>query len=180
MSGDQEKEYQAFLKAHDAAPSLAVSQKVIAQVHADLNPSSVRVFSKLLGIHAATSLATLAVCPQFGVGFGQSMGLMTYFMELGPYGCLVACGSFFTGVSLLIASLVLRGEEIRRIRQNRLLELGALTLLSLGFFFMLDAQFVFGLTLAWFLGAVLGSAAALEMGWRLRFGAKHISGADLA
>ncbi len=169
MIGNQDKEYQVFLKADDAAPSQVLSEKLKAHVHADLNPSSVRVFSKLLGIHAVTSLATLAICPQFGVGFGQSMGLMTYFMELGPYGCLVACGSFFTGMSLLVASLVLRGEEIRKIRQNRLLELGALTLLSLGFFFMLDAQFVFGLTLAWFLGAMLGSFVTLELGWRLRF-----------
>jgi hypothetical protein len=97
------------------------------------------------------------------------MGLMHYFMALGPYGCLVTCGAFFMGTSLVVAGLILRGEELRAIRRSRVLQLGALTLLSLGFFIMLDAQIVFGLALAWFFGAWVGSLLTLEITWRLRF-----------
>ena len=163
-------EFQEFQKSEGTLLSRAISDKVFNIVRSDLNPSPYLVFSKLMGIHFVTALMTLSVFPQFGFRiFGEGMGLMHYFMNLGQHGCLVACGAFFTGTSLLMAGLILRGEELRVIRKNRFLELGAITLLSLGFFIMLDAEIIFGLTLAWFLGAMMGSLVTLELVWGLRF-----------
>ena len=169
MKSNLKNEYQEFLKSSDSVPSSRVSSIILEKVHTDLNPSPFKVFSKLLLIHSLTAVVTLSVCPQFGFRIlGEGMGLMHIFMAFGQYGCVIACGSFFTGMSLLMGSLVLRVEEIRKIRQNRWLELVLLTLLSLGFFVMMDAELIFGLTVAWFLGAMLGSAATLELGWMLR------------
>jgi hypothetical protein len=134
-----------------------------------LNPSIWSVLTKLVAVHLFASLATLSVCPQFGFRiFGEGMGLMNVFMLLGDYGCLVACGTFFMGSSLLLAALWLKIDEVRAIYSNRWLGIAALTLLSLGFFFMMDAQFVFGITMAWLIGAFLGGVLSLEIGWRLR------------
>jgi hypothetical protein len=93
------------------------------------------------------------------------MGLMEFFMHFGEYGCMVACGSFFLGSSILGAMLLLRPEEIRVIRSHRILELGALTLLSVGFFIMLQAEVVLGFFLAWAVGALVGGIFTLEVAW---------------
>lgn len=171
MNPKLEKEFAEFMSTKGSTPPQALSEAILARVQTDLNPSALRVFSKLIAIHATTAVVTLSVCPQFGFRvFGQGMGLMHYFMAFGTYGCMIACGAFFTGMSLLIAALVLRAEEIRKIHQNRILSLGAVTLLSLGFFIMVDADILLSLALTWFVGAMLGSWITLEVGWTLRFG----------
>lgn len=169
-------EFREFAENESAAqPSQGIPQGVtdaiFAAVRADLQPPAARVFSKLLLIHSAMALLSLSVCPQFGYRLtGEGMGLMHLFMAFGTYGCMVACGAFFTGMSLFAAALLLRAEEIRLIRTHRALSLGALTLLSLGFFVMIDADVILGLAATWFAGSLFGSWLTLELGWRLRFG----------
>lgn len=169
MSQKMDEEFKAFSTQSGLEPPRRLTEAILAHVRADLNPPGLHVFSKLMAIHALTAIVTLSICPQFGFRlFGQGMGLMDVFMAFGPHGCMVACGAFFTGASLWIAALVLRTEEIRKIRRNRLLSLGALTLVSLGFFIMIDAEILLGLTITWLLGAFLGSWLTLELGWFLR------------
>jgi hypothetical protein len=162
-------EFEAFQAAPDVAPPRALSEAIQARVGRELNPRSVQVFLKLAGVHGVTTLATLAACPQFGIrSFGEGMGLMHYFMALGTYPCMVACGSFFLGSSLLVAALVLRPEEVRQLRQNRLLQMATLALLSMGAFLMLDARIGLGIAASWVLGAIAGGLASLEAAWHAR------------
>jgi hypothetical protein len=169
MNSDWNDDFKTFRSVDPIEPPVTISNDVLSLVRRDLNPSAWKVFSKLTLIHFVTALITLSFCPQFGIHlFGDRMGLMRVFMSLGEYGCLVACGSFFTGSSLLFASLFLRPEEVQKIRKYQLLELGTLTLLSLGFFVMLDAEFILGFTAAWIVGSVIGGCMTLELGWTLR------------
>lgn len=162
------REFQEFLDSTETPPS-RISEGVVKKVRQELNPSAWSVFAKLALIHALTSLGSLSLCPQFGVHvFGNGIGLMDYFMKMGSVACMGACGAIFVGASLLVASAVLRPEEVRVIRKNRLLELGALSFLSLGVFVMLDAQIVLAFAAAWALGSLLGGIATLELGWFLR------------
>jgi hypothetical protein len=162
-------EYQEFLNEQKDPPH-KLSEPVFAQVHQDLHPSVWRTFSKLSLIHFAVALVTLSICPQFGIRLlGDGMGLMSAFMGLGKLGCPLACGFFFTGTTLLVASFVLRAEEIRALRRNRVTELFALTLLSLGFFVMIRAEIALGFALLWMLGSIMGSLLVLELGWMARF-----------
>jgi hypothetical protein len=162
-------EFEDFKNAESVTPPQGVSDQILARVQNNLNPSAWRVFAKLAGIHVVTALVTLSICPQFGIRvFGSGTGLMGYFMSLGKYGCMVACGCFFLGSSVLVAIALMRPEEIRVIRSRRLFELGALTLLSLGFFIMLQAQVVLGIFVAWTFGSLLGGILVLEAGWNLR------------
>jgi hypothetical protein len=163
------RDYEEFKQLEPMLPPKSVSESLLARVCADLHPSAWKVFSKLALIHFFTALGTLSLCPQFGWRlFGDGMGLMQYFSGLGDTGCGVACGSLFLGSSLLIATFLLRPEEVRRLRKNRVLELGALTLLSLGFFVMIHAEIAIGFLLAWLVGSVLGGIATLELGWVIR------------
>lgn len=162
-------DYQDFLKGAGSRPPQKITEQIFASVRTDLNPNAYWLFAKLLMIHTVTAVATLSVCPQFGFRIlGEGMGLMHVFMAFGTYGCFVACGSFFMGTSLLIASLALKAAEIQKIRRNRWLMTGALTLLSLGFFTMAGPELVFSLTMPWLLGSLIGSVLTLEFGWFLR------------
>jgi hypothetical protein len=163
-------DFDEFKNSDSIRPPDPLSKRILERVRHDLNPSGWKVFSKLSLIHFFTAAFTLSICPQFGFRlFGDGMGLMGYFMRLGDYGCMVACGSIFLGSSIFVAMLLLRPEEIRVIRGNRLLELGALTLLSLGFFLMIHAEVVIGFALAWAVGSLLGGLVTLEIAWGVRY-----------
>ncbi len=165
----KKKEFEEFKNAESMSPPLGISEQILTRVRTDLHPSAWKVFAKLSTIHFITALVTLSICPQFGFRlFGEGMGLMGYFMHFGEVGCTIACGSFFLGSSILVAMMVLRPEEIRVIRGHKLLELGALTLLSIGFFIMLQAEFVLGFFLAWAVGSLLGGILTLEAAWLIR------------
>jgi hypothetical protein len=164
-----EQEFKEFLGTADVSPNVGVSDLILEKVSSDLNPSIFQVFSKLIFIHVSVAAFALSVCPQFGFQiFRNGMGLMHYFMQLGTYGCPLACGSFFIGLSVLVACFMLKIEEVRKIRRTWVLQLGALSLLSLGFFFMFDSEIVFSFAAIWLLGAVAGSLLTLEVGWRFR------------
>lgn len=163
------REFQEF---HTMAvePPRYLSEKIQNDVYCDLHPSAWKVFSKLSFIHFSVGLVTLSICPQFGFRLlGNGMGLMGSFMNFGPYGCMVACGSFFVGSSILVASLILRSEEVRKLRKNSLLGVSALALLSIGFFIMLDADIVFGYALAWIFGSTMTGITLLQVAYVLRF-----------
>lgn len=163
------EDFEDFKTVEPMSPPPILSDRIFARVQNDLNPSPWKVFAKLSIIHFLSALVTLSICPQFGVrALGEGMGLMHYFMSLGTYGCMVACGSFFLGSTVLVAMLLLRPEEVRVIRSHRLSELGTLTGLSMGFFLMLEVEFVLGFFLAWALGSFAGGVLTLEAGWSIR------------
>lgn len=169
MSSDWNKDWKEFSAIQGITPPAALSEKVLSKIHSELHPNAWKVFSKLALIHALVGAVTLSICPQFGIRLlGDGMGLMHIFMGLGKFGCPLACGMFFLGTSLLVATMALRPEEVRAIRNHRLLELSLLTMLSLGAFIMVDAEIVLGFAAAWVVGSILGGALVLEAGWFLR------------
>jgi len=163
------KDFKDFVEGDLKTPPPALSQRVIAVVHRDLSPHAALVFCKLFAVHAGTAIGTLSLCPQFGIRvFGEGPGLMGYFMRFGHLGCMVACGFFFLASSIAVASLVLRPEELRVIRNHRGFELGSLAVLSLGFFFALAPELILEVAIAWLMGAIAGALFALEVGFRIR------------
>ncbi|MBI2707619.1 MAG: hypothetical protein HYX35_04840 [Proteobacteria bacterium] len=162
------QEFQEFMSTEPIDPSEGVSQQILSQVHADLTPSAGKVFLRLSLIHAVVGAITLLFCPQFGISPLGGMGLMSLFMNWGEQACMLGCGAVFMGASFLVASCVLRVEEVRVIRKTELLQVGALGLLSLGIFLCTGLGVVFGLGLFWLLGSLIGGLATLEAGWALR------------
>ena len=121
-----QREYEEFMNTSDLAVSSAVSRRILGGVYEDLNPSVWRVSGKLVLVHLLSAAVTLSACPQFGFRLlGEGMGLMHIFMRFGTITCTFACGSVFLGFSVLAAMFFLRPEEIRKIRQHRLLHVGS-------------------------------------------------------
>lgn len=163
------KDYEDFLN-DSVRPPKGLSENVFKKVESDLNPSAWGVFSKLTLIHFFSALLTLSVCPQFGFRvFGSGHGLMGTFMNFGPHGCVVACGSLFLGSSFLIAGLALQLEEIKVLRKYRWIQIATLVSLSLGAFIMIGAeQILISFAAAWVVGTFLGALSALELGWLVK------------
>lgn len=164
-----ETEFREFLDSPAVEPSAATSEKATASIMAELQPSSLSVFGKLLAITTATGLASLTVCPQFGLGWGFGSWLMDFFMRFGSIGCSLGCGLLFMSLGVLTSCCLLRPEELRVLRQTRWLQLGALAMLALSAFVCAGAEILTLLTFLWIFGAILGSAAMLEAVYLFRF-----------
>jgi len=158
--------FQQFMEADPVAPPSGLTEKVFSKIARDLNPPQWKVFLKLGAVHSVVGSLTLLICPQFGLG--RDIGVMSYFMRLGPHGCLCACGMLFLGVSALASALLLRSEEIRALRRIELFHLSLLGLASMGAFLGLGAEVVMSLSLAWIAGSILGGIGSLELGWLIR------------
>lgn len=163
-----ERDFSEFLGAKPCEAPESTSQNVFSQIHDELNPSAFRVFAKVSVIQVVVGFVTLLFCPQFGVSITSSHGLMPYLMEFGDSVCMLGCGAVFTSLSLFTASLLLRPEEVRAIKQNQVLLLASLSTLSLGVLIFFGGEVVFAMGLAWLLGSIVGSALTLEAGWALR------------
>ncbi len=167
-------EFEHFASIAEDAPPTELSAQICGRIKYDLQPSELRVFSRLALVHTLAGSATLFICPQFGLGFtAHHAGLMAFFMKLGPVGCMAACGAFFLGTSALIAGSMLKPEELRVLRRSRLLQLLGLSLASLGVFFCLGGELVpFELGAAWLAGSLCASVPGLETALSLRFRGK--------
>lgn len=162
------KEWKEFQVGSIAVPA-KLDHQILSKVKTDLEPSHQQVLVKLGFLHMLASLATLSVCPQFGIRLaGEGMGAMQWFMSLGTWGCAAACGTLFISSSLLLASIVLSRAEWRAIRSNSILTLTALVLPSLGFFKIMEGEFFLEFSVAWLLGALISGLVMLEGVWKLK------------
>lgn len=165
---DWQRGFSEFSDAEPVPVPGSVSGPVLGRIRHELNPSAVLIFTKAALIHAIVGAITMLACPQFGFSFSGSHGILHYLMQYGESVCMLACGAIFTSFSLLVASFVLRPEEIRAFRENQVLQLASLSTLSIGVFLCAGASIVFTLGLVWALGAIVGGAVSLEAGWAYR------------
>lgn len=163
-----QNEFQEFLNSDKEAVPSHLSENMLKSVYLELNPSNLKVFIKIAFIHFVVGAATLLFCPQFGFSLTSGMGLMHYLMKYGEHICMLGCGAFFTGTSLLVVSYALKPEEVRKLKQNGFLQLAALSTLSLGAMLCFGAEVVASLGLVWIVGGVVGGLATLELGWLSR------------
>jgi len=159
-------DFDKFLALNPVEPPSHLSDKIISEVHQDLNPKVHLIFTKLTLTHLISSCLTLSLCPQFGFSlWGGKDYLMKYFMLLGHYGCMFACGLFFIGTTFLFSFFVFSREEMRAVRQKKWIKIFALVVLSLGTFFMFDRNILLIPGLIWSLGCVVGALGALHIEW---------------
>lgn len=164
-------EFKDFMQGEERQPPGALSARIRDEVQRDLQSGSfsVGLLSKLALIHAAAGAATLLACPQFGVSFiSEGLGLMDVFMVLGHEACMVACGAFFTGTSLLVSSLLLKRSELARVRRSRWSVPALLASASALVLTMAGGELALAEGLFWGSGALLGGTAFIELGWAIR------------
>lgn len=165
---DWGKDFLEFSSTEATNPPDSISGSILSKVRADLEPSVFSVFWKTAFLHFLVGGLTILYCPQFGISATSSMGLMPHLMKYGESVCMLGCGALFSGASLLVVSLLLRPEEVKVLKEHQVLQLTFLSSLSLGAFICLGGDVVFSLGLVWALGAIVGGALSLELGWIYR------------
>ncbi|MDD4976812.1 MAG: hypothetical protein PHY93_20825 [Bacteriovorax sp.] len=148
-----------------------LSNKILADIKNKINPDIKIIFLKLFIIHLGSAIGTLSICPQLGAStFKTHLNLIHHLNFFGAKYCDLTCGIFFTGVSMVIALLILSRDEIRVLKFNKFYTASVLILFSLSFLLMLNPNLFLEFSILWLLGTMLGTIGVLEIGGRiLRF-----------
>jgi len=161
------EEFREFVQSEGSAVPAEVSERILREVRAQLNPSAWTVFAKLLGIHGVVGTLSLVVCNQFGLNpFHTEFSLSEYFMKFGHSTCMVLCGVLFIGLTVTLGHLVLRREELLVLSKNAFLQVFGLSVFSLVAFIAFGAEIVFGIAALWLLGAMVGGILASRLLFR--------------
>jgi hypothetical protein len=146
----------------------SLNEKIKKQVYNNLHPKMSTLIAKVFAIHLATAILTLSVCPQFGLKLLKlPVNLMHSFMTLGLPACNFLCGIFFTATSMIMASLILRRDEVRALKFQKILAASTLILSSIGFFSIMNPNLFLEFSFLWLAGAILGVVLTLEVSTRI-------------
>lgn len=152
------KDFESFMNSEAVSPPAHINNKILDFVRGDLNPSIWKIIAKLSGIHVVMGSLSLLVCSQFGMGSAPML-----FMSLGHVACTALCGSFFLGLSTLIAGIWFSPEELRKMRSTGYSPILVLGILSLITFLVFGAEIALNLAAIWLLGAFAAGAIATEL-----------------
>lgn len=156
------KDFEVFVTAAEESLPPKSFEKLKSRVASDLHPSAWLVFFKVLGVHSLMGVFSLSICDQFGMSpFDSGISLSDYFMKFGHSFCMVLCGFLFLFVSIVSALVLLKREERRVFRQNCLIQIFSLTVLSLATFIFLGTEMALAIGFFWFLGAFAGGSLPL-------------------
>ena len=170
------REFLEFIEAEQVEPPMALSEKIHKEVARDLRPLIWKVLLKFGTIQAAVAFITLIVCPQFEVDLGIIKHDDAHLRALlGELGYMALCGAIFLSSGAVLATLILRVEELRAIRKSEYLYLFIASAIAVMIFRQLGVTTVFASYAAWFAGAFGGSMAAFEMIKRVRLAGRTIS-----
>lgn len=163
------QEFLEFIEAEAIEPPMAVSEKIHKAVDKDLNPLIWEVLFKFGLIQTAVAFVTLLVCPQFELDLGLIKHDDAHLRALlGEAGYMALCGAIFLSSGAIIASVLLRVEELRAIKKADYLYLFLASALALMIFWQLGTTSVLASYAAWFAGAFGGSITGFEIIKRLR------------
>ena len=163
------REFAEFIEVTPVAPGEQMDEVVFRLVEKDLRPAGWKVYSKFTLVEVTAGLATLTVCPQFGLGFGQhNQFLHTLHSSTSPAIFYLLCGLFFVTFGAGLSGLALTREEIRTVGNNKYLYFVVYSFLAYFCLVALGSQAFVLSSLIWVLGAFLGNILAFEVGVRLR------------
>ncbi|HKL26260.1 MAG TPA: hypothetical protein VJ910_08570 [Desulfuromonadales bacterium] len=162
------QEFVDFIETKPVSPGKHVDQAILAKVRNDLQPALWRVYGKFTLVQAAAGFATLAVCPQFGLGFGQHEFLHALHSTTPSAIYYFLCGLFFVVLGAALAGLILSREEIRAVYNSKYVYFFGYSVLAYLIFVALGAEAFVVSSLVWIVGALLGNILGFGTIVRLR------------
>jgi len=164
------KEFCDFVDAEPMTPSIEIESKIMQKLEDELCPSQRFVFIKFFFIEAFAGVATLLVCPQFGLGLGDhNQFFHTLHETLDPFVFYITCGLFFVIFGAAVSGLLLNYGEIRSIKRSKYIYYLIYALIACFLFFILGAEILLFSSFAWILGSIIGNSFGFELVSRMRF-----------
>lgn len=152
------REFAAFVDTDPGETTQELDRAVQRMVAKDLRPAPRRVFAKLTLIGAATGMATLTVCPQFGMGFGQHHVLLhRLHAAASPAVFYFICGMLFVTFGAVLGGFVLTRHEIRAVSTTKNRYFAVYSVLAYMALVILGPEAFAAASLAWVAGALLGN-----------------------
>jgi len=149
-------DFKDFIISENSTPTHETNQIILNYVKNDLNPQHKKIFFKLLFLQGVIGLITMTFCPQFSLSLTNSYDLFHFFHHsFGHYICMIICGSIFIGSGALVATFILSGPEIKKIRSSSFLYYCSFSGIAVLSFMVLGAQVYLDLAGLWFIGASL-------------------------
>ena len=162
-------EFSEFVQAEPVAPSKDIDDTVIKMVSKDLKPAPMKVYSKFALIQTFSSLLTLTVCPQFGVGFGRHNEFLHSLHETTPPVVFyLLCGVFFVLLGAVVSGLILNSPELKALGNIKFAWFAIFGVLAYLVLVALGSEGFVASSLAWIVGAFLGSLFGFELTIRLQ------------
>lgn len=163
------REFAAFVEAPPERPGPAVDAAVLRRVASDLRPSPWKIRARLGWAQAAGGLLTLAVCPQFGVGFGGHLALLHDLHGLLPPVLFhLLCGLLFVSLGAVFGGLLLRPAELRVLGRTPWGFFAGYAVLAYAVLVAGGGEVFAAASLAWPFGALLGNGLGFAAVTRLR------------
>jgi len=168
IEDDLMQEFVDFVETSQVLPGKTLDDRIRDRIGADLSRERWWLYGKLTLIQVAAGLATLTVCPQFGLGLGHLPHLHDIHSALPSPLFYLICGLLFVSLGGVLSGLILSRNDLVLLQQRgcRYFIFYAccayLALVTLG-----PEAFVAG-SLAWIPGAVVGNTLSLALSRRLR------------
>lgn len=106
---DNKKEFLEFITQSEHPP---VDLNQVTKKDIQLSFQKKSILSKFLIFQLIGACFTLAICPQFGIGFSEGHGIAHYFRMVGDWACAAFCGSLFLSSGMIVCFLGMKGEEL--------------------------------------------------------------------
>ncbi|MBT3983877.1 MAG: hypothetical protein HOE90_21150 [Bacteriovoracaceae bacterium] len=164
------EDYHSFLISSDTQPDEKVSNQVFNFIENDLNPAHPKIAVKLFSIQALVGILTLTFCPQFNLSLTNRYELFHFFHHtFGNYICMLLCGSIFIGTGAIFSALILKKQEIEKIKSSKFLYYMSISGIAISAFLVLGSEVYFDLALTWFVGATAAGVFFLDISHFFRF-----------
>lgn len=163
------REFAEFVDVEPATPATGVDNTVLNMVARDLRPTPWKIFVKLTLVEVAAGLATLTVCPQFGLGFVRHNALLhDLHVATSPGVFYLLCGVLFVTLGAVLAGFVLTRHEIRAISHASNRYFALYSILAYLVLVVLSPELFVAASLTWIVGALLGNILGYAAAVRIR------------
>lgn len=159
-------DYRDFVAYEDRLPLEHTQSAILDYVKADLHPSPIVIFGKLLIVQVVMGLLTLLFCPQFGFSLPNGIEMFHYIHHnYGESVCMVICGAIFMAPGAVFASYILKTREVQKIRAAGSLYHIAIAAVAI---FILGANIFSQPALFWLIGASMAAMTMFDVNLALR------------
>ncbi len=163
------REFSDFIEATPTRSPHSIDDAILDRVAQDLRPPVWRIFSKMTGIELMAGVATLSICPQFGMGYDhRSEVLQTLHSTMPAWAYFLVCGVLFVSVGGALSGLVLTRSEVRSLLHREYLYFAFFAVLAYVGFIVLGTEAFIISTLFWVPGAIFGNVTGFWLALRLK------------
>ncbi|WP_020678031.1 hypothetical protein [Geopsychrobacter electrodiphilus] len=163
------QEFADFVETGQVAPGKQLDESILSMIGKDLRPAMWTVLGKLTLVEVTAGLATLTICPQFGLRFGQHNPILhALHTSTSPTVFYLFCGLFFVIFGAILGGLILNRAEILTVGNNKYPYFLVYSILAYILLTALSPEVFVVSSLIWILGALLGNILGFAVTIRLR------------